>query len=59
MDRQTIAAAPPQALARLINGSLVHAALWIARDQAPAERLDEALAALELMLRGLLLAPRT
>jgi AcrR family transcriptional regulator len=59
MERQTIAAAPPQALARLINGSLVHAALWIARDQAPAERLDEALAALELMLRGLLLAPRT
>ena len=53
MDRQTIAAAPPQALARLINGSLVHAALWIARDPAPAERLEEALAGLALMLRGL------
>lgn len=53
MQQNLIAHAPPQALARLINGSLMDAALWIARDEAPGERLREALQALELLLRGL------
>ncbi|SDU98395.1 TetR/AcrR family transcriptional regulator [Pseudomonas mucidolens] len=49
--------APSQALARLINGSLVDAALWIARDEQAGERLEQALQGLELLLRGL--KPRT
>ncbi|WP_339532885.1 TetR/AcrR family transcriptional regulator [Pseudomonas mucidolens] len=49
--------APSQALARLINGSLVDAALWIARDDQAGERLEQALQGLELLLRGL--KPRT
>ena len=40
-------------LARLINGSLVSASLWIAQDEHPGERLEEALQGLELLLRGL------
>ncbi|WP_404916601.1 hypothetical protein [Porphyromonas gingivalis] len=40
-------------MARLINGSLVSASLWIAQDQRPGERLEEALQGLELLLRGL------
>ncbi|MFK3644372.1 TetR/AcrR family transcriptional regulator [Pseudomonas protegens] len=47
-----ITPAPSQALARLINGSLVDAALWIAAEQ-PEQRLQQALQALELLLRGL------
>ncbi|WP_236184902.1 TetR/AcrR family transcriptional regulator [Pseudomonas protegens] len=47
-----ITPAPSQALARLINGSLVDAALWIAAEQ-PGQRLQQALQALELLLRGL------
>ncbi|MGC6373354.1 TetR/AcrR family transcriptional regulator [Pseudomonas sp. K2I15] len=42
-----------QALARLINGSLVSASLWIAQDEHPGERLEAALQGLELLLRGL------
>lgn len=48
-----IASAPSLALARLINGALVDAALWIAASDQPAARLEEALAALEWLLRGL------
>lgn len=54
MQEQIIEPAPSLALARLINGSLVDAALWIAQDAEPAERLGEALQGLELLLRGLL-----
>lgn len=42
-----------QALARLINGSLVSASLWIAQDGDSGVRLEEALRGLELLLRGL------
>lgn len=56
MAQHFITPAPAEALARLINGSLVHAALWIARDAAPAERLREALLGLEVLLRGLRVA---
>jgi len=48
-----ITPAPSQALARLINGSLVDAALWIAAAEQPGHRLQQALQALELLLRGL------
>ena len=53
IDEHYIPPAPAESLARLINGSLVHAALWIARDETPGDRLDGALQALEIMLQGL------
>ncbi|UZE33040.1 TetR family transcriptional regulator [Pseudomonas sp. B21-059] len=53
IQEQVIEPASPQALARLINGSLVEAALWIAAAEQPEARLDESLQGLELLLRGL------
>lgn len=47
--------ADPQALALLINGSLVEAAFWIANDEDGSTRLAQSMAALELLLRGLLI----
>lgn len=46
--------ADPQALARLINGSLTDSAFWIADAPDDMPRLEQALQALELLLRGLL-----
>ncbi|MDF2399772.1 MULTISPECIES: TetR/AcrR family transcriptional regulator [Pseudomonas] len=54
IQAQVIAVVEPRALARLINGSLVEAALWIAAAPEPHQRLNEALNALQLLLRGLL-----
>ncbi|AJO79713.1 MULTISPECIES: TetR/AcrR family transcriptional regulator [Pseudomonas] len=45
--------APSEALARLINGSLLDASLWIARDEHPGQRLHQALAGLDVLLQGL------
>ncbi|RBH41472.1 TetR/AcrR family transcriptional regulator, partial [Pseudomonas sp. MWU13-2860] len=45
--------APSHALARLINGSLVDAALWIAAAEPGEQRLQASLQGLELLLRGL------
>ncbi|WP_397432081.1 TetR/AcrR family transcriptional regulator [Pseudomonas chlororaphis] len=45
--------APSEALARLINGSLLDASLWIARDEHPGQRLQQALVGLEALLQGL------
>lgn len=53
MAGQHVENAPPQALARLINGSLVEAALWVAGDARDGQRLQQALEGLELLLRGL------
>lgn len=53
MSAHIIKPAASQALARLINGSLVSAALWIAADEHPNLRLEESLQGLELLLRGL------
>lgn len=53
MRERIIEPAASQALARLINGSLVSAALWIAADEDPDQRLEESLQGLELFLRGL------
>lgn len=53
MQADLVEQACSQALARLINGSLVSASLWIAQDEHPGARLEEALQGLELLLRGL------
>ena len=52
MAQGVIVQASASALARLLNGCLVEAAFWIAEENAPPERLDEALQALDLMLQG-------
>lgn len=52
MDQGVIVRASAQALAHLLNGSLIEAAIWIAEKEASDERLDEALQVLELMLTG-------
>lgn len=49
-----VADANPQALASLIYGSLAEAAFWIAEAPEATERLSQAQAALDLLLRGLL-----
>ncbi|PYC20293.1 TetR/AcrR family transcriptional regulator [Pseudomonas mosselii] len=49
-----VAEADPWALAALVHGSLSEAAFWIAQDEDGDARLGQALAALELLLRGLL-----
>lgn len=53
MDQGVIEQTAPQALARLINGSLVESAFWIAQDPEDGPHLAQALQALELLLRGL------
>ncbi|AIA70665.1 TetR/AcrR family transcriptional regulator [Pectobacterium atrosepticum] len=53
-----VAEADPQALASLIYGSLAEAAFWIADGEDGNARLAQAVAALELLLRGLLVKPR-
>ncbi len=50
-----VADACPQALASLIYGSLAEAAFWIADGDEGKARLVKGTAALELLLRGLLL----
>jgi hypothetical protein len=53
MQAGLIEHAPSLALARLINGSLVDTAQWIAHAERPDECLEQALQGLELLLRGL------
>lgn len=53
IEARVIVPGAPQALARLINGALVEAALWIANAAQPADKLEESLVALQLLLRGL------
>ncbi|WP_113631655.1 TetR/AcrR family transcriptional regulator [Pectobacterium peruviense] len=52
-----VAEAAPQALASLIYGSLAEAAFWIAEGEDGTARLAQGVAALELLLRGLLVKP--
>ncbi len=52
MDRGVIMRASAPAMARLLNGCLVESAFWIAEEGAPAERLQQAMQALELTLQG-------
>ncbi|WP_174872167.1 TetR/AcrR family transcriptional regulator [Pectobacterium polaris] len=53
-----VADADPQALASLIYGSLAEAAFWIADGEDGNARLAQGVAALKLLLRGLLVKPR-
>ncbi|QQZ40302.1 TetR/AcrR family transcriptional regulator [Pseudomonas sp. SK3(2021)] len=53
MQAGLVVNAPSEALARLINGSLLDASLWIARDEHPGQRLQQALVGLEVLLQGL------
>nr|WP_321301231.1 TetR/AcrR family transcriptional regulator [Alcaligenes faecalis] len=55
MDQGRIEQADPHALASLIYGSLAEAAFWIAQGEDGDARLVKGLAALDLLLRGLLL----
>lgn len=52
MERGVIVRANPLAMSRLLNGCLVESAFWIAEEGAPPERLQQALQALELTLKG-------
>lgn len=52
-----VAPADPQALAALVYGSLSEAAFWIAEDDDGTLRLTRALAALDLLLRGMRVTP--
>lgn len=56
MAQGVVAEANPQALAAMIYGSLAEAAFWIADEEDGSARLAQAIAALELFLRGLLVA---
>jgi len=55
MAQGVVAEADSEALASLIYGSLSEAAFWIAEGDQASRRLERASAALELLLRGLLL----
>ncbi|MBH1965186.1 MAG: TetR/AcrR family transcriptional regulator [Comamonadaceae bacterium] len=57
IQQNVVAEADPQALASLIYGSLAEAALWIADGEDGDARLESGLAALNLLLRGLLVKP--
>ena len=54
IDQGIVADTSPRALASLIYGSLAEAAFWIADGNEGNARLIKAVAALELLLRGLL-----
>ncbi|MGK5044559.1 TetR/AcrR family transcriptional regulator [Janthinobacterium sp. GB4P2] len=54
IQQGVVAEASPQALASLIYGSLAEAAFWIADGDDGNARLAQGIAALELLLRGLL-----
>lgn len=53
MAQRRIATAEPEALAHLINGGLMDAALWVAHQPEKDVALEQALASLNLLLNGL------
>ncbi|MBI6151341.1 TetR/AcrR family transcriptional regulator [Serratia surfactantfaciens] len=53
MAQRRIATAEPEALAHLINGGLMDAALWVAHQPEKETALEQALAGLNLLLNGL------
>ena len=57
MAQETLVDTDPQALARLIHGSLTEASLWIADGEDGEARLAKSSAALDMLLRGLLRRP--
>lgn len=59
MVEDRIHKADPEALARLLNGAMVDAALWIAARDNPSDALDKAQKALDALLQGLTIRDRT
>lgn len=57
MAQETLVDTDPQALARLIHGSLAEASLWIAEGEDGEARLAKSSAAIDMLLRGLLRRP--
>lgn len=57
IQQGVVAEADPQALASLVYGSLAEAAFWIANCDDGDTRVQRSSAALELLLRGLLVKP--
>jgi AcrR family transcriptional regulator len=53
-----IVAVDPEATARLVNGAMLHAALWIANAPDPEATARKAVAAFDALLEGLLVAGR-
>ncbi len=53
MDAGDIARQPIEALAHLLSGAMNEAALWVARSAHPRKSLNEAMAALELLMSSL------
>lgn len=53
MAQGIVADADPQALASLISGGLTETAMWIANADGQSPRLEQALAAMEVVLKGL------
>lgn len=53
MARKAIAPCDPEVLARLLNGALLDAALWIAQAHDPEPRLSKAIEAYDVILDGL------
>lgn len=53
MAQRRIAIAEPEALAHLINGGLMDAALWVAHHPEKDVGLEQALVSLNLLLNGL------
>ena len=58
-DDGVIVAVDPEAVARLLNGAMLHAALWIANSPDPAATSKKAVDALDALLEGLLAKNRT
>lgn len=52
MLQETVMQTDPEALAMLIHGGLCEAAFWIAEAEPGSKRLVQALAALEILLKG-------
>lgn len=57
MEEGAIRVTSVEALARIINGATMEAAIWVAASEDPAERLAQAKAALETILDGIRLPP--
>ncbi|KXF75646.1 TetR family transcriptional regulator [Paramesorhizobium deserti] len=56
-DEGTITVTDPEAMAQLINGAMLNAALWIANVTNPEATSKKAVQAIKLLLEGLLVHP--
>lgn len=53
MQEQIIHKGDPETLARVLNGGLVHAALWISSEEDPRARLESTITTIDALLSGL------